>query len=70
MREAYRLNKESLTTSLIEKNVKMQVLFTFIGTELPVYKLVESKIILTLQSLVKINEKNPDGNIDITRENV
>lgn len=64
MREAYRLNKKALFDVLIEKNVKIQVLFTFISNDLPTFKIVESKIILTLQSLIELNEKNTDSHID------
>jgi len=61
MREAYRLNKKQLTDYLIEKNVKIQILFTFIDTSLPDFEKVESKIILTLQSLISKNEKSTDS---------
>jgi ribonuclease P protein component len=63
MREAYRLNKQSLFNVLIKKNVKIQVLFTFIGNDLPTFKIIESKIILTLQSLIELNEKSADSHI-------
>jgi ribonuclease P protein component len=65
MREAYRLNKQPLFEYLIEKNVKIQVLFTFIDNEIPTYQLVESKIILTLQSLIELNETCADGHINL-----
>jgi ribonuclease P protein component len=54
MREAYRLNKQPLFNLLIEKNVKIQILFIFIGNDVPSYKQIESKIILTLQSLISL----------------
>jgi ribonuclease P protein component len=66
MREAYRLNKEALFKALIEKNVKIHILFTFIGNDLPDFKAVESKIILTLQSLIELNEKSTDSHIDFS----
>jgi len=65
MREAYRLNKQHLFDYLIKKNVKIQVLFTFIGNEVPTYQLVESKIILTLQSLIELNETSADSHINL-----
>ena len=70
MREAYRLNKNQLTTYLIEKNVKIQILFTFIDTTLPDFKKVEYKIILTLQSLIKKNEKSSDISSGNTYKNL
>jgi ribonuclease P protein component len=66
MREAYRLNKQVLFSKLIEKNVKIQVIFTFIGNDMPTFKIVESKIILTLQSLIELNEKNTDNYINFS----
>jgi len=66
MREAYRLNKQQLFDCLIEKNVKIQVLFIFIGNEVPTYQQVESKIILTLQSLIELNETSTNGHINIS----
>ncbi len=70
MREAYRLNKNPLKTYLIEKNVKIQILFTFIDTTLPDFKKVESKIILTLQSLIKKNEKSSDSSFGDAGKNL
>jgi len=70
MREAYRLNKSSLFNLFIEKNVKIQVLFTFIGNDLPTYKIIESKIILTLQSLIELNEKSADSHIDFSSKDI
>ena len=56
MREAYRLNKENLLTLFNNKDQKLHLLLTFIGDEMLNYKEIESKIILTLQRLIKINE--------------
>lgn len=62
MREAYRLNKQPLITLLNSKEQKLQLLLTFIGNEIPNYKEIETKIILTLQRLIMINEKNINSN--------
>ena len=70
MREAYRLNKSIISDYVIEKNVKMQILFTFIDTAIPEFKQVESKIILTLQSLIEKHEKGIDSNIDSIGKNL
>ena len=70
MREAYRLNKNLLYDSLIEKNVKMQILFTFIDNSIPEYKHLESKIILTLQSLKDKNEKGFNSDADFPGKNI
>lgn len=64
MREAYRLNKQPLITLLNSKDQKLQLLLTFIGNEMPNYKEIETKIILTLQRLININEKNINSNTD------
>ncbi len=62
MCEAYRLNKQPLITLLKSKEQKLQLLLTFIGNEMPNYKEIESKIILTLHHLININEKNINSN--------
>ncbi len=64
MREAYRLNKQPLITVLNSKEQKLQLLLTFIGNEMPNYKEIETKIILTLQRLININEKNINSSTD------
>jgi len=64
MREAYRLNKENLLTLFNNKDQKLHLLLTFIGDEMLNYKEIESKIILTLQRLIKLNEKNINSNSD------
>jgi ribonuclease P protein component len=61
LREAYRLHKNDLISHVLAKNVKIQILFTFIDTNIPDFEKVESKIILTLQSLIKKNEESIDS---------
>lgn len=58
IKEAYRLNKPFLYQYLKEKNTN--ITFTLIYTEKEIlnYQAIEDKIILTLQRLIKIQEKN------------
>ncbi len=53
VREAYRLNKDSFHNTLIQKNKKCVLMFIYTGNSIPAYKDLESKIILTLQRLMK-----------------
>ncbi len=70
MREAYRTNKSELV-SLFEKNeLQMHLLLTFIGDDVPNFQYIESKIILTLQRLIKLHEKSDNSGINISGKSV
>jgi len=57
IREAYRLNKHHLTAAAQDKPCALFLMFRFTGTDLPRFDLIESKIKLTFQRLIKaINE--------------
>ncbi len=51
MREAYRTNKNVLYKYLQEQDVKLAVMFIYIGREMPNYDETKDKIILALQRL-------------------
>ena len=70
MREAYRTNKSELV-SLFEKNeLQMHLLLTFIGDDVPNFQYIESKIILTLQRLIKLHEKSDNSGTNISGKSV
>jgi ribonuclease P protein component len=70
MREAYRINKSELT-AIVEKNeLQMHLLLTFIGDDVPNFQYIESKIILTLQRLIKLNEKSDNMGANISGKTV
>ncbi len=54
-REAYRLNKHLLDNDDIRKETRFQILFVFIGNEIPTYKFVNDKIITILRRLSNAN---------------
>lgn len=62
MREAYRLQKLSLTESLKRQSKFMIVFFIYTGNEIPDYKNVEEKIEAALKRLNKIVDEIPDAN--------
>lgn len=70
MREAYRTNKEILTSTLQNNESQMHLLLTFIGDDVPNFQYIESKIILTLQRLIKLHEKGDNSCTDITGKSV
>lgn len=51
MREAYRLNKESLYQSLSAKNSNIAVMFIFIGKQMEDYQVIEKGIKLALKKI-------------------
>lgn len=53
MREAYRVNKHSLRSSLEENNSNIAVFFMFTGKELPDYQLILEKMKQALEKLEK-----------------
>ena len=56
-REAWRLNCNDLKMSLESKNLTLQILLVYNGKELPVYAILQSKIILILQRLQEVHER-------------
>jgi len=62
MRESYRLNKNEVLTFFKNNNVQLNLLLTFIGNQKPNFNEIEQKIIITLQHLLKVNEKNFNSN--------
>ena len=54
LREAYRLNKHSLKTSLEERNMQLAVFFMFTGKELPEYPFVLERMEEALEKLEKL----------------
>jgi len=62
MRESYRLNKNEVLTFFKSNNVQLNLLLTFIGNQKPNFEEIEQKIIITLQHLIKVNEKNFNSN--------
>ncbi|MEI6433285.1 MAG: ribonuclease P protein component [Bacteroidota bacterium] len=57
MKEAFRLNKQTLCHTLLSCRRSMAVCFTFTSKEIPAFDLIQQKIILILQRLIKENEK-------------
>ncbi|PCH96723.1 MAG: ribonuclease P protein component [Bacteroidetes bacterium] len=57
LREAYRKNKDLLYEYLLKTKKQYAIAILFTGTEPLAYKEVEAKIILSLQRLIKENEK-------------
>ena len=57
MKEAYRLNKHTLYEALDPTHRKMAVCLTFTAKEILSFDLIQQKIILILQRLIKENEK-------------
>ncbi|MBI5540032.1 MAG: ribonuclease P protein component [Bacteroidia bacterium] len=70
MRESYRLNKNELVSIVNNKEVQMNILLTYIGDDVPNFQFIESKIILTLQRLIKLNEKSDNSGINISGKNL
>ncbi len=62
MREAYRLQKNSLNEKLTLKNKYLAVFFIYTGNEMPVYKDVFEKMTSALKRLQKITDENIDAN--------
>jgi ribonuclease P protein component len=60
IREAYRLNKEALQSSLIANQRQLAFSLIYIGKNILTYKELEDKIILILQRLLQLNENNSE----------
>ncbi len=59
IRESYRLQRNELTSHLIQQNLQLSVFFIFIGNELPNYQLVSDACDKILQKLIQLtNETN------------
>ena len=58
MREAYRLQKNTLNEKLKKNNRQLVVFFIYVGNELPEYKLVFDKTGTALIRLIKITDEN------------
>ena len=58
MREAYRIHKEVFLDSLKTKGSQMVLAFVYIENETVEFSLIEKKIILSLNRLVREHEKN------------
>ena len=52
IREAYRLNKQTLLQSLREKEKGLLIGFLFVGNELPKWKVVEAAVVKALTILI------------------
>jgi ribonuclease P protein component len=59
IREAYRLNKNYLYDYLTNRNLNIIMLITYISNEISDYSLMEKKMKLLLEKLVKHYEDNP-----------
>ena len=63
MREAYRLQKNPLTTQIENSDKKIAFFFVYTGNEIPDYKLIYEKIGNSIKRLIKIiNETTPANN--------
>lgn len=56
LREAFRLNCHAISEHLTQKGIRVQVIVVYNGKIYPDYAILESKIILILQRLLKITE--------------
>jgi ribonuclease P protein component len=59
-REAYRLNKSILQSSLTANQRQLAFSLIYIGKNILLYKELEDKIILILQRLLQLNENNSE----------
>jgi len=66
IKEAYRKNKHILLNAFEEKNIKINIAFVYNTDVILKYDIIESKIILILQRLKIIIEKNVKQNTYIT----
>lgn len=62
MREAYRLQKNSLQDGLQQNNKTMSVFFLYVGKELPAYKLITEKMNIALKRLLKLSNEKLETN--------
>jgi ribonuclease P protein component len=59
MREAYRLQKQSLKESLLLNQQTMSVFFLYVGKELPEYDLIYEKMGNSIKRLIKLSHETP-----------
>lgn len=62
MKEAYRLQKHTLQTSLCERNLQLVIFIIYVGKEVPEYDLVVEKIAFVINKLQKIVNENNSTN--------
>lgn len=62
MREAYRLQKNSLQDGLQQNNKSMSVFFLYVGKELPAYELIAEKMNIALKRLLKLSHEKLETN--------
>ena len=62
MREAYRLQKNTLHETLVQNNQHMSVFFLYLGKELPAYELLLAKMENALSRLIKLSNENLERN--------
>ncbi len=62
MREAYRLQKNTLYETLVQNNQSMSVFFLYLGKELPAYELLVAKMESALNRLIKLSNENAERN--------
>lgn len=62
MREAYRLQKNSLNETLLQNGQRMSVFFLYLGKELPAYELLFVKMESALNRLIKLSNENLERN--------
>lgn len=62
MREAYRLQKNTLHETLVQNNQHMSVFFLYLGKELPAYELLLAKMENALSRLIKMSNENLERN--------
>ncbi|MCD6202001.1 MAG: ribonuclease P protein component [Bacteroidales bacterium] len=60
IREAYRKNKVALNMWLEENNRALDVVFIYTASQIPAYRDIEEKIMVTLQKIIKEYEKVND----------
>ena len=59
LREAWRLQKNSLQERLEERQSSLSVFLIYTGEELPMYNLVSEKLQVILKKLIKLVDENP-----------
>ena len=62
MKEAYRLQKNTLQTNLGERNLQLVIFIIYVGKEMPEYDLVVEKIAFVINKLQKIINENNSAN--------
>lgn len=62
MKEAYRLQKHTLQTTLCERNLQLVIFIIYVGKEVPEYDLVVEKIAFVINKLQKIVNENNSTN--------